>query len=1488
DEISAKLTRLAPDFESWGSLTEFAIAPEELIASLKQTSDRLFAKLLENGEGRFLDRSAFNLQSESSLRRELETARQQLQDRGVTLEPSLAASVEFLIGRLGEQSQEQARHHYERSLALFPPDECLERRSCVLYYLGVWWNIYAVQHCVDFHSCCERAQNYFQDCIETFDRAKRPDLLPNFINAWGEVLQRLADWDKLEAIATRALALHQTHPSSFRLARCYGFLAEVALGKNESDRAKKMAEKALSIVADALENSSTAASENSFYLDWVRSYHQSWYWFALGRAQAKLGFPREALDALETAKAQANPQYDLPLYISILQDLRSGYFHEGEYFQAFALKQERESIEQQYGLRAFVGAGRLQPKQHLKKIRFFKGKISGEIAPEIADSGRKKDVINLVNRISTDCNRLTVIHGQSGVGKSSIVQAGLIPALSQINLGSCDILPVLQQVYKNWIAELGNCLSQALKQASESPNRPATEAMSLSHRPLDSLPHILEQLRINSENHWITVLIFDQFEEFFFACKDPENRREFYQFLKDCLNLNGVKVVLSLREDYLHYLLECNNRLISLDVVNDNILDKNIIYYLGNFSPKDAREIIHSLTQTHQCYLEPDLIDELVQDLARDAGEVRPIELQIVGAQLQTENITSLPQYKERGPKEKLVERYLAEVVQDCGPENRKTAELVLYLLTDEHNTRPLKTQAELTAQLADKADGLEVVLEIFVKSGLVFLLPDKPTDRYQLVHDYLVSFIRQQKNAELMAQLQWEREQRQCSEAKINQVFKWALFGTTTAVLVLGILTTSTALLWRQAEGQKYKAQSATIQALNSESEARLLSSDRLGALLASVSASKQVQNPQVPAELQQETAQRLQNVILTPVRERNRLPHGDRVTRVRFSPDGDTLASASEDKKIRIWGRDGTLLRTLEGHEERVTSVSFSPDGETLASASHDGTIKLWRRDGTLLQTIRGEEKVFNDLRFSPDGEIIAAATTYTNRITLWRRDGTFLRPLEGHNKPVSSVSFSPDSQTLVSASLDGIIKIWQRDGTLLKTFKGHDDAIYQVVFDPEGEIIASASRDRTIKLWRRDGTWLKTLTGHQDAVNSVSFSPDGQQLASASNDQTIKLWRTSDGTLLETLDGHHSFVWDVNFSPDGKTLASASADTTVKLWHIDERFLQILRGHISGVTDISFSPDNRTIASASYDKTIRIWRDDGSVREIPNAHSKELSSISFSPDGAIIASASYDNRVKLWRPDGTPIQTLEDSPSPVKSVRFSPDAQIIAAASNDGTVKLWQRDGSLIVQLRGLDERVQTVSFSPDGQLIAAAADRAIALWQPDGKLLTHFVGHQEQIQSASFSPDGQILVTASTDRTIKLWQRDGTLLQTLRGHGAKVHAAIFSPDAQTLISASGDGTIALWRRDPETEKFETRPYKTLEGHRESVYSLRFSPDGLTLASASNDKTVILWTWEKVASLNLETLLNYGCNELQDYLQNNPSAKEYRSLCHETEDP
>ncbi|MBD1804663.1 hypothetical protein H6F98_04130 [Microcoleus sp. FACHB-SPT15] len=1469
DEVLQKLIRLAPDLESFATTTEFAIATDELIHTINKSADDAFKKILGAGAGRFLDNAVLNIAVDSRHRSELESALRDLQRRVNQLDPELEANLQFLLGRDAQANgqMEKARQYYEQSLEFWKHSDCVERHGGLLFYLGLWWRRYAILHRAEYRQACQQAKIYFQQCIEVFQQGNRPDLATKFINALGEVLTRLKEWDELERVAKDSIQLHQTYPDKSHLASsgyAYGLLAEVALKKSNWNEAKNYAKLALQKNAEP-EVVTHILNANKDW-SWAWKQYQSLYLLLLAKSQQYLSQQQEALSNLENARQDCNPQYDPLLYIRILKTLRSLYFNQGEYFKAFEIKQEQRSIEAQYGFRPFTGAGSLLPLKRVTNPALQTADIDVKARERITATGQHQDISNLIERISRNDHKLIVIHGMSGVGKSSLLRAGLVPELKQRTISDRNVLPVLLRrvVYTNWVKELGRQLAEIL--AENEIRAQSNQEADFNPKPfdtqdlkIDSTDAIIEQLRRNVESNLLTVLIFDQFEEFFFICTNLCERQQFYEFLRVCLNLPYLKVILSLREDYLHYLLECD-RYTNLDVINQNILDKNIRYYLGDFSPKRAKSVISELTERSQFYLQPELIDQLVQDLVGELGEIRPIELQVVGAQLQTDYITTLEQYHQLGsnPKEKLVQRSLEDVIKDCGAENERAARLVLYLLTNENGTRPLKTRAELIADLEvlgfeSETKQLDLVLEILVGSGLVFLVPESPANRYQLVHDYLVAFIRQQQAPGLLEELVEAKEKQKLTEAQLRQALR------------------EKEEVLRLEQQERKRAEIAEIEALSSLSQALLLSHDHLGALIAGIKAVKKLEAMEALADLKIRTVDRLRQTVYS-VRERNRF-HGHReaLKSVCFSPNGQMLASASSDGTVKLWALDGTELQTFHGHSDKVFTVNFSPDGQMLASAGDDCTVKLWALDGTEVQTFYGHsDKVFT-VSFSPDGQMLASASLDTT-VKLWRLDGTEVQTFCGHSASVSSVSFSPDGQVLASASFDRTIKLWRLDGTPVQTLRGQS-RFFDISFSPDGQMLAAASSNRTIKVWRLDGTQVQTLQGHGDKVYRISFSPDGQMLASASLDTTVKLWRLDgDGTEVQTFHGHSDKVNSVSFSPDGQMLASASGDRTVKLWYLNSQELQIFHKHCSPVSSVSFSPNGQTLASASSDRTIKLWCLDGTELQTFRGHSDLVGSVSFSPDGQLLASGSRDRTMKLWRLDGTELRTFQGHSDWVRSISFSPDGQLLASGSSDNTIKLWSLDGTELQTIHGHSDRVYSLCFSPDGQIIASAStDRTVKLWSLDGTELQIFRGHTNKVCSVSFSPDGQTIASASDDQTVKLWRLDGTELQTFYGHSSSVFCVRFSPDGQTLASASRDRTVKLWRLDG-TE------LQTFQKHSDWVWDVSFSPDGQTLASASHDCTVMLIRW----NLGLEDLLVRGCNWLRDYLKTNPNVSQSDNPC------
>ncbi len=1491
DSTHKRIIRTAPDFESWTTTLEFPMDTDELLTSLHDGSEALFGHVLAPSEVPFFKKLGHIDRLGSILCSELETALKDLSDRGLNMEPRLQANLNFIRGLdtlPPNNSPEKALQYLHASLEYWQKSADPERSGLLLNQIGQL-NYQITDTEKHRTPNWEVARSAFQTALDIFEKANRRDLMANVIMRLVVIAKRMSDWEAIEAIIQKAIPLHQELQNPHYLVLDHRYLAEIAIQKQQWEVARTESKLAISL------------------LNQVPETNQEWrnlYLVMLAQTEINLGNYQEGLRLLLEAKELGDTGHP-QVYIAVLQELRSLYTKQKQYLEAYVTKQEQYAIEQQYGYRAFIGAGRLQGKKSV-------GKSQTDVATEIEASGRKHDLDQLINRIGEPRYKLIVLYGKSGVGKSSLVNAGLIPQLEHTTFEGRDVCAIALRVYTNWEEEL----EKALKTLTPQPPLPEGSKALTPQPPLpegegeqdSSLPSpsgrgaggegIISKLRERESQNLRLVLIFDQFEEFFFVYyNQPTERRRFFEFigslLNDSQNLSSLKVVLSLREDYLHYLLECN-QIESMAAIDRDILSKNVLYRVGNLKVEAAKSLIQTLTQKSRFYLEPELIEAIADDLKDELGEVRPIELQVVGAQLQQEGIKTLANYRRLGenPKSILVERYLNDVIMDCGKGNERLAKFLLFMMTDERGTRPLKTRVELEKDLQDllaemhgDESELDLVLEIFVRSGLVVLIPESPLDRYQLVHDYLAEFIRASQAPE-MAKLQQELAEtretlretvdRLSVAVKEEEAAKFKARGRSRLAFGVGIVASVMAVgagiagfmawqssdeSWRSKINEEFISASYKIKSL--------ISSDlQIEALVESVEIAERLQKISViSSSTKMRLAASIQEVIYS-MREKDSFEHNNVVTSVAFSPNGKQLASASKDGTIKIWSINGKEVQTLKGHNNYTSSVVFSPNGKYLASASWDKTIKIWSSDGKELQTLIGHSKEITSVAFSPDGKYLASASL-DKTVKIWSIDGKELQTLIGHSNVIMSVAFSPDGKKLASSGFDKTIKIWSIDGNELQTLTGNSEVIYSIAFSPDGKRLASASWDKTIKIWSIDGNELQTLNGHIDGIWHLAFSPDGKKLASASWDKTIKIW-SSDGKELQTLKGHSSYVNSVAFSPDGKQLASASSDNTVKIWNIDGNELQTLNSHISYVLSVAFSADGKQLASASDDKTVKIWSSDGKELQTLKGHNGKVWSVAFSPDRKQLASASDDKTVKIWSSDGRELQTFKGHNGKVLSVAFSPDGKKLVSASEDKTVKIWSLDGKESQTFKGHDSQVESVAFTPDGkQLASASDDKTIKIWNLDGKELQTFKGHSGKVLSVAFSPDGKYLASASDDKTIKIWNLDGKELQTFKGHSGTVLGVAFSPDGKQLASASEDNTVKIWSSDG-------KELHTFKGHGSVVWSVTFSPDGKQLASASEDKTVKIW------SLDIGSLKGLACNWLQEYITNQPELKQKLATC------
>jgi WD40 repeat protein len=535
------------------------------------------------------------------------------------------------------------------------------------------------------------------------------------------------------------------------------------------------------------------------------------------------------------------------------------------------------------------------------------------------------------------------------------------------------------------------------------------------------------------------------------------------------------------------------------------------------------------------------------------------------------------------------------------------------------------------------------------------------------------------------------------------------------------------------------------------------------------------------------------------------------------------------------------------LGGHDQAVTSAVFSPDGTRIVTASWDKTARLWdAATAKEIAVLRGHDGPVTSAAFSSDGAHIVTASV-DNTARLW--DATTAKEiavLRGHETVVNSAAFSPDGTRIVTASAD-TARLWDAaTAKEIAVLRGHNGYVSSAAFSLDGTRIVTASGDSTARLWdAATGKEIAVLRGHDGPVNSAAFSPDGTRIVTASEDNTARLWNPVTVEEIAVLRGHDGPLNSAAFSPDGTRIVTASDDQAARLWDATTaKEIRVLRGHDGYVSSAAFSLDGTRIVTASGDNTARLW-DAATAKEIAvvRGHDGYVYSAAFSPDGTRIVTASGDNTARLWdAATAKEIAILRGHDGYVRSAAFSPDGRRIVTASGDNTARLWDAaTAKEIAILRGHDGYVYSAAFSPDGtRIVTASEDSTARLWDAaTAKEIAILRGHETIVNSAAFSPDGKRVITASSDGTARLWDAaTAKEIAVLRGHETIVNSAAFSPDGKRITTASLDGTARLW--DTTTAK----EIAAMRGHEGAVNSAAFSLDGTRIVTASGDNTARLW--------------------------------------------
>jgi WD40 repeat protein/serine/threonine protein kinase len=367
---------------------------------------------------------------------------------------------------------------------------------------------------------------------------------------------------------------------------------------------------------------------------------------------------------------------------------------------------------------------------------------------------------------------------------------------------------------------------------------------------------------------------------------------------------------------------------------------------------------------------------------------------------------------------------------------------------------------------------------------------------------------------------------------------------------------------------------------------------------------------------------------------------------------------------------------------HEGPIPIAKLSPDGKVVATASQDRTVRIWSAEMQKPEplTLPVGQQVW-EARWSPSGDRIFSISgqASNSHLRLWdARAGAPVGPPIQLQSEAYFAQWSPDGTRIAAASLAGAV-IWDAEtGRPLCSPLRHDSRLVHCAFSPNGELLATSAEDRTVRFW--DGHTGKAIGEplvHSHVPLKINFSHDGRRLASGCMDGTIHVWSVPEGKLVLGPLLHKGVCWVAEFSPDDRWLLSASSDGTVQVWDAatGKPALPALR-HEGPVLWASFSPDGRAIATSTESGTSRIWDTaTGQLLSEPMHSPGKIWFIKWSPDGRSVATTCIDGSARVWDAFTGHLLAepfLHDAEN--RRTEFSPDGQRLLTASFDGTIKVW----------------------------------------------------------------------------------------------------------------------------------------------------------------------------------------------------------------------
>lgn len=1104
---------------------------------------------------------------------------------------------------------------------------------------------------------------------------------------------------------------------------------------------------------------------------------------------------------------------------------------------------------------------------NLGKGNPFKSLYSYEEKDEKIFYGRDREIKELFRLVKL--NMLTVVFGKSGIGKSSLLHAGVFPRLRKENFLPIsirlDYSPSAPLILKQITQKIQNELKHHHLHEMEKGKKEPTDTFQ-DGETLWEYFHRVDHFD-PSGNRVTPVLLFDQFEEFFTIGKSHPEREalvdELYFLAEDQLPFSlrekfkktgkvfpyinehaVVRVVLGLRDNYLPQLNLLKQQIPPID---------RIMFQVLHLNGMQAREIMEKVEGFGDEKTRKDVLRSFYPegtpenlDIPDEKLEVEPFLLSLMCYRMFETGATSL----SRQEKDELIANFYDEELSKL-PHSEKLADFIeTHLLTEGGFRTPF---------YLEPTDPLRVAVEVAVDRKILRKVNYGEREYVEIIHDVLIPVIKEKRNRRL------DEKQRQEFQKKIQQRQKlYRIVG------VAGIISLFLAIMFLL---QKNRADRLYIEVVGNRlavESSFVLPGDNIKAIRMA-EAAYEIGLPK-PSSLQQVLTTAAYSTFDRPFYSAKR-EYEDKVASIIDAPGGIKILTISMNGAAKVWDLDKGLIINLSQYTNKVSNGIFSPDGSKVITLSRDNAAKLWNLKGELLANLDKHTDRVWSAAFSPDGTKIVT-TSDDKTAKLWDLNGMLLADLRIHRAFVSNAVFSPDSSKLLTASWDNTAKLWDLSGKLLADLRGHTDYVWSATFSHSGDRIITASSDNTVKVWDLKGKLLYDLK-LPDRVWSAALSSDGKTvLARVGN--TAKLCDL-EGNLIADLKRHSADISDAFFSKAGDKILTCSGNTA-GLWDVKGNLIADLGQHTDYVSKALFYNDDAGILTCSGN-TVKSWdleknfvvdlnKSMGTVRnavfspdktkiitwsgniaklfDLKNNHSVELKqhtapilSVAFSPDNSKVLTGSWDNTAKLWDMKGNLLFDFKQHPAQVSAVAFMPGGGKILTVAQYNTAALWDLHGNLLAKFNINMDAVEKAILSPDGSRMLTWYDKGniAMLWDMNGKILAELKKHSNYIISAAFSPKGDKILTGSNDKTAILWDLNGNPLSEMKKHTGPVTGAFLSPKGDRIITTSDDNTAKLW-------DLQGNLLADLNKNSTPVVTAAFIDNGKRILTVSKDGTIKRW--------------------------------------------